>query len=267
MFSSTKFDFSQQGYSKFVELFSFPLWVASGSIIFGVLVGRFHGSVQRYEALCQTESNNNFSNFIEHKKLFFEKLDFDGMTFKAVLTVENDEGNLNLSDYIMDFRLDKERLYKFFFPQNSYKNFDISKRVNLIEMSEIDIPEDVKKLDEKAHKILNTLSGITGITLKKGLNEELFWRYEQTSYPYEHAYYKLANLQCFSLVLKHLDDILLPLSDSALSDDSCESDLFSVKPFEPCEMSFSLLKHYCHAEQSSLEAALRNTAFVSNRSN
>jgi hypothetical protein len=26
MFSSTKFDFTPQGYSKFVELFSFPLW-------------------------------------------------------------------------------------------------------------------------------------------------------------------------------------------------------------------------------------------------
>ncbi|WP_394222303.1 hypothetical protein [Alteromonas gracilis] len=267
MFSSTKFDLTPQGYSKFVELFSFPLWIASGSIIFGVLVGRFHGSVQRYEALRQTESNNNFSNFIEHKKLFFEKLDFDGITFKARLTVESDEENLHLSDYIMDFRLDKERLYKFFFSQNSYKNFDISKRVNLIEMSEIDISVDAKQLDEKAHNMLKTLSDITGVTLKKGLNEEQFWSYEQTNYPYDHAYSKFANLQCFSLVLRYLDGLLLPLSDSVLSDDFGESDLFLIKPFKPCEISFSRLNCYRHAEQSSLNAALKNTSFVSNRSN
>ncbi len=265
MFSSTKFDFTPQGYSKFVELFSFPLWIASGSIIFGVLVGRFHGSVQRYEGLRQTESNNNFRNYIEHKKLLFEKLDFDGITFRATLSVDDEEGYLNLRDYDMDFRLDRERLYKFFFPNNDYKNFNISKRASLIEMSDIDMSAGARKLNEKAHELLNDLSGITGISLYRGLNEGQFYSDEQTSYPYDNAYTKLANLQCFCLVLRYLDDLLLPLSDSLTTDGSSESDLLLIKPFSPCEISYKLINCYRQAEQSNLDAALRNGAFVNTR--
>lgn len=265
MFSSTKFDFSQQGYSKFVELFSFPLWVASGSIIFGVLVGRFHGSVQRYEGLSQTESNNNFRNYVEHKKLFFEKLDFDGIAFRAMLTLERDDSFQNVSDYDMDFHLDKERLYRFFFPNNDYKNFDITKRASLIEMSEIDISADAEKLNVKAHEMLEKLSGITGVSLHRGLIKRQFYCHQQTSYPYDNAYTDFANLQCFGLVLRYLDDLLLPLSDSLVADGSNESDLFLIKPFSPCEISFKLINCYRQAEQSSLDAALRNEAFVKMR--
>lgn len=64
------FDFSTDGYKYFFECFKFPLWVLSSSLIFGVMVGRFHGSAQRAATLIATKEQNNFSNYLNHRDHF-----------------------------------------------------------------------------------------------------------------------------------------------------------------------------------------------------
>ena len=64
------FDFSTEGYEFFLNCFKFPLWVSSSSLIFGVMVGRFHGSAQRASTLSATKEQNNFSNYLNHRDHF-----------------------------------------------------------------------------------------------------------------------------------------------------------------------------------------------------
>lgn len=62
--------FSGEGYNLFLTTFKFPLWISSSSLIFGIMVGRFHGSAQRAERINQGRSQNNFSNYLSHRDHF-----------------------------------------------------------------------------------------------------------------------------------------------------------------------------------------------------
>lgn len=64
------FKFSTNGYKYFLEMFKFSLWLSSSSLIFGVMVGRFHGSAQRVATLKATREQNNFSNYLNHRDHF-----------------------------------------------------------------------------------------------------------------------------------------------------------------------------------------------------
>ncbi|MDP2153227.1 MAG: hypothetical protein Q8J66_06175 [Methylotenera sp.] len=64
------FDFSKEGYQYFLESFKFPFWIGSSSIVFGVVIGRFHGSAQRAATLNSTKVQNNFANYLNHRDHF-----------------------------------------------------------------------------------------------------------------------------------------------------------------------------------------------------
>lgn len=70
-----EFNFSDKGYDYFIQLFSFPLWIASMSLVTGVMVGRFHGSKQRAKAMKQAQAQNEFSNYFNHQDYFCKHLD------------------------------------------------------------------------------------------------------------------------------------------------------------------------------------------------
>lgn len=64
--------FSSECQNRFIESNKLPIGVLSLSVLFGVMVGRFHGSAQRIESHKQADENNTFRNFYDHRKLFTE---------------------------------------------------------------------------------------------------------------------------------------------------------------------------------------------------
>lgn len=59
---------------RFIEHFQLPIGILSLSVLFGVMVGRFHGSAQRVASYNQAQENNTFRNFYDHRKFFAEWL-------------------------------------------------------------------------------------------------------------------------------------------------------------------------------------------------
>ncbi|TDF41573.1 hypothetical protein EYS14_01595 [Alteromonadaceae bacterium M269] len=108
-------EFSVEGYKQFLDFFNFPLWIAGGSILFGVVVGRFHASKQRARAISQTEVNNNFKNYYEHKKLFINSFKHSGYRISH-----------SYIGPMVDVKLFKETTYGRLFPHNSMTNFNPS---------------------------------------------------------------------------------------------------------------------------------------------
>lgn len=68
--SELEFEFTRSGYDSFLSFFKLPLWVASASLVLGVMVGRFHSSAQSAAAINQSKSQNNFSNYLNHRDHF-----------------------------------------------------------------------------------------------------------------------------------------------------------------------------------------------------
>lgn len=64
--------FSSACQNNLLESNKLPIGVLSLSVLFGVMVGRFHGSAQRIASYKQTEKNNTFRNFYDHRELFYE---------------------------------------------------------------------------------------------------------------------------------------------------------------------------------------------------
>jgi hypothetical protein len=114
LFDGFMFVRSYEGYDNFTKRFSFPIYILSGSILFGVVIGRFHASKQRAASLVLTEVNNNFSNFFEHKRMFFEVLDFKKI---EILSLGQ--------ELLFNISIDKEILYENLFPKNSLTKFDV----------------------------------------------------------------------------------------------------------------------------------------------
>ena len=70
-----------EAYSNFISIFKLPLWIASGSLIFGVTVSRFHSSEQRAITIKQSINQNNFSNYLNHRDHFHKYLTSISATF------------------------------------------------------------------------------------------------------------------------------------------------------------------------------------------
>lgn len=114
-------EFSVEGYKQFLDYFNFPLWIAGGSILFGIAVGRFHASKQRARtirntltAIEQTETNNSFRNYFEHKKMFIESFHSTQIDIRGL------NGRL-----LCEAKVDKYYLYESLFKENSISNFNI----------------------------------------------------------------------------------------------------------------------------------------------
>lgn len=66
--------FSPACYSGFLSQLQLPIGILSLSVVFGVMVGRFHGSAQRLAAYEQNQVNNTLRSYFDHRKYFHEWL-------------------------------------------------------------------------------------------------------------------------------------------------------------------------------------------------
>lgn len=108
------FEFSKEGYDLFLSTFKFPLWLSSSSLVFGVMVGRFHGSAQRATTINQSKLQNNFSNYLSHRDHFqkymqsvSDELDLKIDAFKiygVIFSSSTPNGvDINISNGIYDY--------------------------------------------------------------------------------------------------------------------------------------------------------------------
>lgn len=102
------FSLSQAGYETFLEISKLPLYVMAPAVPLGMVVAAFHKTKQTAEQLRQTESSNNFKNYLEHKKEFIDKIK------PNIPYIQN-------SDYHAAFA------YQYFFPYAKKSDFSISK--------------------------------------------------------------------------------------------------------------------------------------------
>lgn len=68
-------EWSLSGFNNFVDLFKLPLGVAGLSIPLGALVASHHRSVQSASQIDAQDSQNTFSNFLQHKEYFGRYID------------------------------------------------------------------------------------------------------------------------------------------------------------------------------------------------
>jgi hypothetical protein len=102
------FCFSSQCYSDFLKIFKLPIWVSSGSLLLGIMVGRFHGSKQRSAKLSLDIREESFKRYFEHRdyiKKFADKV-LDNHSNWIDRFVKNAEFDLN-------------KFYQRVFPDNS----------------------------------------------------------------------------------------------------------------------------------------------------
>lgn len=82
------------------------------------MVGRFHGSLQRHEGMKQAKENNSSTNYFNHREKF------KAISNAELYTVEIKRQVVGpVRDY--DLKVDNNSLYSYFFPKNSYDNFNL----------------------------------------------------------------------------------------------------------------------------------------------
>jgi hypothetical protein len=130
---------SQSAYENFMSMFKLPIWVMSSSLIFGVMLTRFHSSKQRSTQISFAIDANNFNYYLKHRESFFEMLDQKKDNIKL----------LKFTSY--------NKLYNLYFPNSSYKNPEF--KVNhqglfkkLVE--ETNVKTNAEKLESLGRKML-----------------------------------------------------------------------------------------------------------------
>lgn len=95
------FNRSYESYKLFLETFKFPLWISSSSIIFGVIVARFHFSNQRSTSIAQV------SKQLLMQKSQIEKLEKQRVSDNLAIEIKE------LSTFILELTNERERPPKF----------------------------------------------------------------------------------------------------------------------------------------------------------
>ncbi|MCP5347681.1 MAG: hypothetical protein H7A04_12570 [Pseudomonadales bacterium] len=122
---SLSFSFTAEGYSYFLETFQFPIWIASGSILFSIMVGRFHGSAQRAETINQSINQNHFTNYLNHRD-HFQKYIFN--------TVETE-----------DFKLDPFKIYGIIFSNSKPNGVDVTLSADISDFYSANLEEKLRQ--------------------------------------------------------------------------------------------------------------------------
>jgi len=131
---------SVEAYSNFISIFKLPLWIGSGSLIFGVTVSRFHSSEQRAITIKQSINQNNFSNYLNHRDHFQKYLkpisdnfdvEVDPFKIYGIIFSSSTPYNANvmLSDGIFDFfseKLETEFWSKMKFSAPNFTNQEVN---------------------------------------------------------------------------------------------------------------------------------------------
>ncbi|MGK0273618.1 MAG: hypothetical protein ACI88H_004300 [Cocleimonas sp.] len=141
------FCFSAQCYKYFVSTFSFPIWISSGSLLLGIMVGRFHGSKQRSAKLSLDIREESFKRYFEHRdyiKKFADK----------VLDIHSNW----MDRFVNNAEFDLNKFYQMIYPDNSpNKGFNYSVPKPLGEII-YPILNDVKKQLEALDKCVKASS-------------------------------------------------------------------------------------------------------------
>ena len=135
-----KFAGTVEAYSNFISIFKLPLWIASGSLIFGVTVSRFHSSEQRAITIKQSINQNNFSNYLSHRDHFQKyltpisehlNLEVDAFKIYGIIFSSSTPYNANvmLSEGIFDFfseKFENEFWFKLKFSSPNYTQQEVN---------------------------------------------------------------------------------------------------------------------------------------------
>ncbi|WDE04361.1 hypothetical protein SG34_023955 [Thalassomonas viridans] len=114
------FCFSSKCYEFFYQVFTFPLWLSTGSLIFGVMYTRLHSSKQNAAKLALDYREETYKRYFDHR----DKVSFYGQEF---LKLNEGFFKKQFDSYYFDF----DRFYKTFFPSNSpSKGFSFESPLN-----------------------------------------------------------------------------------------------------------------------------------------
>lgn len=144
-----QFEKTKKGYDEFLMVFKFPLWLAGLSIASGVFFSRMHTSTQRAKSIEQTEINNNFKLFYEHRAFFIEYVDEQINEFKKK-NLENGKeqpspieitlfalfDGIIISVNFYELEIDTKRLYEICYPENNPTHFSAKLDEKFIELIE-----------------------------------------------------------------------------------------------------------------------------------
>ncbi|WP_320151027.1 hypothetical protein [uncultured Tolumonas sp.] len=111
-------DLSVDGYANFITIFNLPLWIASASLVLGVVVNRFHSSEQRAATLMLSVGQNHFSNYLNHRDHFQKYLkpisenlgiDVDPFKIYGIIFSSSTPSNadISLSEGVYDYFAEK----------------------------------------------------------------------------------------------------------------------------------------------------------------
>jgi hypothetical protein len=149
LMTNLTYDFTKEGYDLFLATFRLPLWLLSGAIVFGVIVARFHFSLQRSKSIEQSEKNlqeskrnNNFKMYYEHREVFNDFV--KDIHFEIAI---KQQGIRYVTCGELD--IDITRAYSYFFSSNSPSHMHTDYTINDIRSSFFKITP------ENAHPALN----------------------------------------------------------------------------------------------------------------
>ena len=227
---------SQYAYENFMSIFKLPIWVMSSSLIFGVMITRFHSSKQRSTQISFAIDANNFNYYLKHRESFFEMLDQKKDSIEL----------LKFTSY--------NKLYNLYFPNSSYKNPEF--KVNhqdlfkkLIEES--NVKTNAEKLESLGRKMVKK-EIVDANSFLQNLNitcSSLGFQIDLTSYV-NNANYKDTNVaELFELVIEDLSEILImalhfsfDVGIEEIDDSSAFSALWDTIDFDDSELSKIVLK-------------------------
>lgn len=114
------FSLTKEGYSLFLSTFKFPLWLLSGSIVFSVIVARFHFSLQRSKAIDLSEKNLEQSEINNHFKMYYEhKGIFNNFVKDIKFEISIHDPKKRIAVQCGHLTVQRDKAYSFFFPENS----------------------------------------------------------------------------------------------------------------------------------------------------
>jgi hypothetical protein len=227
---------SQSAYENFMSMFKLPIWVMSSSLIFGVMVTRFHSSKQRSTQITFAIDANNFNYYLKHRESFYEMLD------------QKKDSNtlLKFTSY--------NKLYNLYFPNSSYKNpefiVDHPKLFKKL-IDETNIKSNAEKLESLGSKKLKK-EMVDADSFLQNLNINclsLGFQIDLTSYVSSESYKETNVAKLFELTIDDLSEILImgihfsfDVGVEEIDDSTAFSTLWDTIDFDDSELSKIFLK-------------------------
>ena len=112
--------FSSECYEYFYRTFTFPLWISTGSLVFGVMYTRLHSSKQNAAKLALEYREETYKRYFDHRDRIFSY-------GKEYLKLREEMFKHSFKSFHFDF----DRFYKAIYPNNSpSKGFSFESTIN-----------------------------------------------------------------------------------------------------------------------------------------